>query len=238
MAAVALGDEIEVAHLRRVQCGHQAGDPGVGDGRRGQPENLIGVVEGAGAEVGAGQVAVEGFDAVNDRGIAHQPHPGLETVMKDRRNEPPLLGEPGFFFDNGGQHHHLVRRQPDLFRIFLHQGLGLSLELAHHGGQQALHGKPPMEVVGLGKGKPLQGGDFRVARQILSRDELRVFRDSQEFGGGSDPQGFDPGSNIAEGKALGDGEGNESGPARDEIIQQFVGRNLPLQDILPGLDAG
>ena len=95
-----------------------------------------------------------------------------------------------------------------------------------------------MEVVGLGKGKPFQGGDFRVHRQILGGDELRVFRDSQELGRGPDPQGFDPGGDILEGKTFGDREGYELGSARNEIIQQFVGRNLPFQDVFPGLNVG
>ncbi len=111
MAAVATGNEIERARLRRVQRCAQRIAAGHGDRRRRQTGAGIGVVRRILFQIAQPQVAVKArSQTINHRRIGLQLHALAQPVYEHAGDQRALVRAPGFLFDNRGQNQRLVRR--------------------------------------------------------------------------------------------------------------------------------
>ena len=119
MAAIALPRRYEVQRRARFgihRCGQGTG-AGQRDGRRRQPRARIAVVGRVRREIAAAQIAVEvGTETVDHRRIGLQPHAALEPAVEHTGYSAPLLGQSGFFLDDGREYERLVRALQDTRR--------------------------------------------------------------------------------------------------------------------------
>src|SRR5262249_50751803 len=85
--AGAVGDEIQFLGACRIGRGLERGTAGFGDGTRGQPVDHVSVVRGGlfdfALEDGTAERPFAAGQAIDDRRIRLQPHPGLEPIDED-----------------------------------------------------------------------------------------------------------------------------------------------------------
>mmetsp|Transcript_29164 Transcript_29164/g.56277 ORF Transcript_29164/g.56277 Transcript_29164/m.56277 type:complete len:411 (+) Transcript_29164:141-1373(+) len=92
---------------------HQAGAPRIGNWRRRQPFDDIGVPRCRRAQFRPAQAPAQHplppRDAIDHRRVRLQPHAPVQPVDKDRRHLPPLIGHGGLLLDDRGQGQQLFR---------------------------------------------------------------------------------------------------------------------------------
>ena len=104
MAAVAVGDEIEILRLCGVERRLDGGSARVGNRRRRQSVDLVGIVGRArvdvGAREGAPERALAAGDAVDDRRIGLEPHLAPQPVHEDGGDPLAFVGAAGFLLND------------------------------------------------------------------------------------------------------------------------------------------
>ena len=80
MGPIFFGDKVQIGCGSGVQHSLNRCSPGVAYGTGGQPWPCVGVIGRVSLEVGSGEVAVEIFDSIDDRGIALKPNPLFEPI--------------------------------------------------------------------------------------------------------------------------------------------------------------
>ena len=105
MRCIFFTHEENVVGIRRKESGFNGFGAGVGNGPGRQSANDIGVVGRGRGQILARQVAVEIGDAIDNGRIGLQPHAAFQPVVEHCRDQRPLEGRAGFFFDDRGQRH-------------------------------------------------------------------------------------------------------------------------------------
>ena len=108
MPAIAVGDKIEILGLGWIGHGLKRSATGIGDRRRRQTVDLIGVIGCLLVDVRLIDRPVAGFalaaeQSVDDRRIRLQAHTLVEAIEEDRCNARALVATARFLFDNRSQ---------------------------------------------------------------------------------------------------------------------------------------
>ena len=192
----------------------------------------VGVVRRVDSQVGLSQVAVESLaQRVNDGGIALQAHAPSQPVVKNGGDKLALRVELGLFFDQRSERYDGVLRQPQSF------GLGddfrrvIAVERPHHQPQQVRFIHVPRHVIRIRKQIALQ----RRHGETEGCYEGSVGTQFEHALFAAHTPGFHQRRNVAQRRALGNGQGVVHDPAVVQDVEDLNRGHAGAQSIFPRL---
>src|SRR3989442_7420431 len=201
MRAISPGDEIEIIELSGVQRSKNRGQTGAGDRPGRKPAKQVCVVERRSKQMLAGEVAVELFQSVNHTRIALEGYPLAQPVVKHGRDQSPLGGSAGLFFDQRRQGNHLVERKTQAGGLSVHRWTQRHIETLDYASQNFFWRGQPGELIRVRVEIPFQP----LRRESPSCQENRVSVEAEKTFLRTQPLACQQGRDLPECQSFRDG---------------------------------
>ena len=130
----------------------------------GSPAMTIGIIRSGPHQIFSGQISVKIFDSIDHGGITLKGDLLFQTIVENGGDQRFLLGEGGFFFDDGGQDHGFPFGDSQLRGPLARSGSEDFFELMDHHLDHFLRVHFPEQVIGVGEEVAFQGRLLRVER--------------------------------------------------------------------------
>lgn len=235
MAALSIGDEVEVAGWRGSERGADGGFPGIANGAGRKAGVDVGVVGGIVVQILERKGRVVGvnlLERVNHGGIALEKHASAQTVRVDTRDQGTLVGFGSFGFDERRECDHREERRAGRERFEAVGGdllEGITEFADHHDG----------EIDGRGVRREIVGGrEEKAFEGLCARGEVLDLRciasGLQEFGGFHVVCGFEIVSDVENGVAFLDGERLLVDFAVGELPENLLAGEGVIEEVFAG----